>query len=56
MSDDEGRRTPRRRPRTAAELQEQLRATRREREARLWAAYKPGYERYLKPATTQEAP
>ena len=35
---------------------EQLRATRRERQARLWAAYKPGYERYLEPATKQETP
>ena len=35
---------------------EELRATWRERQARLWAAYKPGYERYLEPATTQEAP
>jgi Protein phosphatase 2C len=35
---------------------EELRATRRERQARLWAAYKPGYEAYLGPATTGEAP
>jgi serine/threonine protein phosphatase PrpC len=35
---------------------EELRVTRRERQARLWAAYKPGYERYLGPATTEEAP
>jgi hypothetical protein len=35
---------------------EELRATRRERQARLWAAYKPGYERYLGAATRQEAP
>jgi hypothetical protein len=35
---------------------EELRATRRERQARLWAAYKPGYERYLGPATMGEAP
>jgi hypothetical protein len=35
---------------------EELRATRRERQARLWAAYKPGYERYLGPATTEETP
>ena len=35
---------------------EELRATRRQRQAQLWAAYKPGYEGYLGPATTEEAP
>jgi hypothetical protein len=35
---------------------EELRATRRQRQAQLWAAYKPGYEGYLGPATMEEAP
>lgn len=45
-----------------ADLQEQqrkleaLRTSRRERQAQLWAAYKPGYEQHLRPAAGQETP
>lgn len=33
-----------------------LRTALRKRQAQLWAAYKPGYERYLGPADTRETP
>jgi hypothetical protein len=35
---------------------DRLRATRRDRQAQLWAAYKPGYERYLGPKTAEGTP
>jgi serine/threonine protein phosphatase PrpC len=35
---------------------DELRRARRERQAQLWAAYKPGYERYLGPATMEGTP
>lgn len=35
---------------------DELRTTRRERQVQLWATYKPGYERYLGSAATQETP
>ncbi len=33
---------------------DELRTARRERQAQLWAAYKPGYEQHLTPAASQE--
>jgi hypothetical protein len=35
---------------------EELRTARRQRQAQLWAAYKPGYEEYLRPADARETP
>jgi serine/threonine protein phosphatase PrpC len=35
---------------------EELRTARRQRQAQLWAAYKPGYEEYLRPAAPPETP